>query len=78
MRKEKHSNSVGIGFWGILTIVFITLKLTKVIHWSWLWVMAPLWLPTALAIVILIIYLITLSIAKRRLMEKRKRGDWWE
>lgn len=31
----------GIGFTGLLTIVFIVLKLTKVIAWSWFWVLSP-------------------------------------
>ena len=33
-----------IGFAGLLTIVFIVLKLTEVISWSWLWVLAPMWM----------------------------------
>lgn len=40
---DQKSNS-GIGFWGLLTIVFITLKLCKVISWWWLWVLLPLWI----------------------------------
>lgn len=40
---EKSSSSGGIGFFGLLAIVFITLKLTGVIDWSWWWVTAPLW-----------------------------------
>ena len=32
-----------IGFWGMLTLIFITLKLTGYIAWSWIWVLAPLW-----------------------------------
>ena len=32
----------GIGFCGVLAIVFIVLKLCKVISWSWLWVLAPI------------------------------------
>ena len=35
----------GIGFMGLLAIVFITLKLLGVITWSWWWVTAPLWGP---------------------------------
>lgn len=31
---------------GTLTTVFIALKLTGSITWSWLWVFSPLWLPT--------------------------------
>ncbi len=37
------SSTGGIGFFGLLTIVFVTLKLTGYIHWSWLWVLSPLW-----------------------------------
>ena len=40
-----------ISFVGLLQIVFIVLKLCKVINWSWLWVLSPLW-------IIIIIYLI--------------------
>ena len=32
-----------IGFFGLLAIVFVTLKLIGVIDWSWVWVLAPLW-----------------------------------
>ncbi len=48
------SSSGGIGFCGLLTIVFITLKLTHVINWSWVWVLAPLWMGIALIATILI------------------------
>ena len=42
---SNSTNSGGIGFVGLLTIVFITLKLTSVIAWSWWWVLSPIWLP---------------------------------
>lgn len=32
-----------VGFCGLLALVFITLKLTGVIGWSWWWVTVPLW-----------------------------------
>lgn len=35
----------GISFGSLLTIVFIVLKLTGYITWSWVWVFAPLWIP---------------------------------
>lgn len=41
----------GIGFGGILAIVFIVLKLTNVIAWSWWWVTCPLWIPVAICLV---------------------------
>ncbi len=34
----------GIGFTGLLTIVFIAFKLLKIINWSWIWVLSPLWI----------------------------------
>ena len=46
--------SGGIGFCGLLCIVFIILKLCHVIAWSWLWVLAPLWIPLAIAFVIVL------------------------
>ena len=40
----------GIGFLGLLTILFIGLKLTGYINWSWLWVLSPVWIPPAIAL----------------------------
>ena len=54
-KSSNEHSSGGIGFFGLLAIVFITLKLTGAIDWSWFWVLSPLWGPIALAIVILII-----------------------
>lgn len=48
----------GVGFSGLLTIVFIVLKLCGIIKWSWLWVLAPLWINAAFVILLLIIYVI--------------------
>lgn len=36
---------------GILGLIFITLKLTGHITWSWLWVLSPFWIPMAIAVV---------------------------
>ena len=44
---NSSSRSGGIGFCGLLTVLFIGLKLTAYIAWSWLWVLSPLWLPLA-------------------------------
>lgn len=46
MEKEKHS-LIGLSFTQILTLIFIVLKLTDYITWSWLWVLSPLWIPVA-------------------------------
>lgn len=49
----KTTSSGGIGFFGLLTILFIGLKLTGYIAWSWWWVLAPLWVPLSILLVIL-------------------------
>ena len=55
---ENNKASGGIGFTGLLTIVFIVLKLLKVINWSWLWVLSPLWITIALVIILTLLSLI--------------------
>lgn len=55
MSNNSSSSSSGIGFAGLLTIVFITLKLTGVIAWSWWWVLSPLWVGFATLLVLLAI-----------------------
>lgn len=50
----------GISFFGLLAIVFIALKLTGYITWSWWWVLAPLWAPWALLACGLLVYFIWL------------------
>lgn len=48
----KENNTVGPSFLGLLTIVFIILKLTGVIAWSWWFVLLPFWGPLALFVLI--------------------------
>lgn len=59
------ASGAGIGFSGLLTIVFITLKLCKVINWSWVWVLSPIWISMIITLVIiLIIFLVFLILNK--------------
>lgn len=53
----------GISLSTILGVVFIILKLTGVISWSWLWVLAPFWIPLALVALILVVIAIIAVIA---------------
>lgn len=48
----------GIGFVGLLTIVFIVLKLCGVIAWSWWWVLSPMLLVFALTLITFTVVLI--------------------
>jgi uncharacterized protein (DUF983 family) len=50
-----QAKSGGIGILGILGLIFITLKLTGYIKWSWLWVLAPFWIPFAIVLALLLI-----------------------
>ena len=61
MSKKEASN--GISFTGLLTVLFIGLKLTGCITWSWLWVLAPLWIPFAIALVIIFGVILAFGIA---------------
>lgn len=54
---NNNSSRGGIGFCGLLTIVFIVLKLCGVITWSWIWVLSPMWISVILVIIIVIIIL---------------------
>jgi hypothetical protein len=51
------ASSGGIGFFGLLTIVFIILKLIGKIDWSWFWVLSPLIISIGLGIVLFVAWL---------------------
>lgn len=63
---NNSSKSGGISFGGLLTIVFIILKLCDVINWSWIWVLSPIWI----SIILVIIFAIIIAITTRH-------GDDW-
>ena len=59
MSNNSNSNyNTGVGFLGLLAIVFIVLKLTGHINWSWWWVLAPIWISWSVLLVVLFIILI--------------------
>lgn len=53
--ENRKGASGGISFLGALTIVFVTLKLCGVIGWSWWWVLAPIWIPWGVLILLMLI-----------------------
>ena len=55
MSDNKSTSSSGIGFFGLLVILFIALKLTGYITWSWLWVLAPIWITFIMVVFVIII-----------------------
>jgi len=60
---SKESSSGGIGVFGLLGVVFVTLKLTHYIDWSWWWVTAPFWGGFALVLAILVVLVFVGGIA---------------
>lgn len=46
----------GVGFFGLLTITFIVLRLCHVISWPWVWVLSPFWLPLAIMVLVFLLY----------------------
>ena len=57
------NNSNGIGFFGLLQIVFIVLKLTGYITWSWFWVLSPIISSVVLVVALLVLLLAVAMIA---------------
>ncbi len=60
---NKKSNS-GLSLTAVLFIIFLVLKLTGNIDWSWWWVTSPLWIPFAivLGLVFIVVILIVLGL----------------
>jgi hypothetical protein len=54
MSDSNNTRSGGISFSGLLTILFIGLKLTNYIDWSWWWVLSPLWIGFVILLVLLL------------------------
>jgi len=59
---SNSNSSGGIGFSGLLTVLFIALKLTGYVTWSWWWVLSPLWIGFGLVCIILTVSLIAIAI----------------
>jgi hypothetical protein len=45
-----NSYNGGFSFASILFLIFLVLKLTNYIDWSWWWVTSPLWISTLIMI----------------------------
>ena len=65
MTNNTSSRSGGIGILGLLGVVFVTLKLTGYITWSWWWVTAPFWGGFALVFVVFLIFLVFATISEK-------------
>ena len=55
---NETTSSGGIGFVGVLTLLFIALKLLNKISWSWWWVLSPMWISVCVVLFIIVIVII--------------------
>lgn len=71
--RQAASNGGGLGFASVLTIVFVVLKLTGSITWPWIWVLSPIWISVALALIVLGIFLVVLAVLRRKELRRPPR-----
>ena len=75
----KEDKSFEIRFFLIvLSLIFIFCKLTGHITWSWLWVLSPLWIPTAIWLILCMIVgvlVVCQGIASRKQIEKKQKEE---
>ena len=69
------NNKNRIGITGILFLIFLTLKLTNNINWSWWWVTSPIWIPLCIAIIIFLVVFIFFLIWGILLLLSKKDPD---
>lgn len=62
---DKSSSGGGIGFGGALTVLFVGLKLTHYIDWSWWWVLSPLWIGFGMLLAIMAVAAIIAVVTTR-------------
>lgn len=89
MSNKSNASSGGIGLSGAVFIVFLVLKLTGNIDWSWWWVTSPLWIPLGIVLSVLVIMGVVLlftflfsldfkSNRKPKIKKKTKLEEWVE
>ena len=72
--RTSASTGGGLGFMGMLAVLFIGLKLAGIISWSWWWVLAPIWAPSAFALGVFTITFVVLALGTRR---RRRNPRGW-
>ena len=67
----KNANTNNAGWFGsLLQLLLIALKLTGHITWSWWWVLSPIWIPTAITVVLFSVWVLVVFIKEK----KREKG----
>lgn len=70
---QSNNSGVSIGFTGLLTILFIALKLTKIITWSWFWILFPVLFPFWLGLFLIVVGFIGAGLSAGYLAIKKSK-----
>ena len=71
---NKSNGSSGGIFWTLLAVAFIVLKVTHLIDWPWVWVLAPIWIPVGIVLAaIVVVLIVVLTKETIRSLERRNR-----
>lgn len=68
-KNQSKAKSGGMSLLGVLLTVFVILKLTGLINWSWWWVLAPVWIPFSVVIVLWVVVSIVFAIFYNRMKQ---------
>ena len=66
MKNKEAQGAGGIGFFGLLTVVLIGLKLAKVVDIPWLWVLSPIWVPIVFGLALFLVILLVAGLFLRK------------
>ena len=56
-----------IALWCLgIALIFTILKLTRVVKWSWLWVLSPIWMPFITGLIFIIIIILAVILQRRK------------
>lgn len=73
---NNNSSNNGMSTSTVLTLIFVTLKLCKVIDWSWWWILSPVWITVGIAILALIVIALwEMSDAKEKARRKEREEE---
>lgn len=62
MSNKEVKVQIGPGLPGLLTVLFVGLKLTGYISWSWWWVLSPIWIPLAIVLGFFVVFFLIAAI----------------
>ena len=68
------TNTNGVSFLELITLLFIGLKLTGYITWSWIWILSPLWVPISITLLLLSAIILLVALGKMDIDKTIKYG----